>query len=200
MVGVHISGAVEGLTDEAVLRTIVRGRGAVVHRVHVQHGKANLRRALPGYNEAAKRSPWVVVVDLDDECACASMLVNAWLPLPSAQMRFRVAVRQIEGWLLADADRFAMFFGVRRGRVPDDPDAPQDPKNTVLALVAESTKSAIRADMVPRPGSGRRVGPAYAARLIEFVMHGKSGWRLDQAAAASPSLRRCVERVDELVP
>jgi hypothetical protein len=197
--GVHFSGAVEGPTDEAVLRTIVRARGAVVHRVHVQHGKPNLRRALPGYNDAAKRSPWIVVVDLDDECPCASMLVKAWLPVPSPQMRFRVAVRQIEAWLLADADRFSTFFGVRRGQVPDHPDELTDPKDAVIALVAASKKAAIKADMVPRPGSGRRVGPAYAARLIEFVTRGENGWRLDQAASASPSLRRCVERVDELV-
>lgn len=199
MAGVHISGAVEGPTDEAVLRTIVRARGAIVHRVHVQHGKPNLRRALPGYNDAAKRSPWFIVVDLDDECPCASMLVHAWLPVPSPQMRFRVAVRQIEAWLLADADRFSMVFGVRRGQVPDTPDELDDPKGTVLSLVAASKKSAIKADMIPRPGSGRRVGPAYAARLIEFVTRGEGGWRLEHAAAASPSLRRCVERVDELV-
>ena len=199
MVNVHISGAVEGPTDEAVLRAIATSRGAVVHRVHVQHGKPNLRRALPGYNAAARRSPWFIVVDLDDEYACASMLVNSWLPVPSAHMRFRVAVRQIEAWLLADADRFAMFFGVRRGRVPDDPDALPDPKTTVISLAAGSTKPAIKADMVPRPGSGRRVGPAYAARLIEFVTREENGWRLDQAASASPSLRRCVERVDELL-
>ena len=127
------------------------------------------------------------------------MLVNAWLPARSPQMRFRVAVRQVEAWLLADADRFSTFFGVRRGRVPDHPDEVLDPKDKVVALVAGSTKPAIKADMVPRPGSGRRVGPAYAARLIEFVTREENGWRLDHAASASPSLRRCVERVDELV-
>lgn len=127
------------------------------------------------------------------------MLVNAWLPAPSPQMRFRVAVRQIEAWLLADADHFATFFGVRRGQIPARPDELTDPKGTVVSLVSTSKKAAIRADMVPRPGSGRRVGPAYAARLIEFVTRGSNRWRVTAAASASPSLRRCVERIDELV-
>lgn len=199
MRGVHLSGAVEGQTDEAVLQAIVGARGALVHRLHVQHGKAHLHRALPGYNAAARYSPWIVVVDLDDEYPCASMLVNAWLPAPSPQMRFRVAVRQIEAWLLADADHFATFFGVRRGQIPARPDELTDPKGTVVSLVSTSKKAAIRADMVPRPGSGRRVGPAYAARLIEFVTRGSNRWRVTAAASASPSLRRCVERIDELV-
>lgn len=199
MPDVHISGAVEGPTDEAVLRAIVNARGAAVHRVHVQHGKPNLRRALPGYNAAAMHAPWIVVVDLDDEYACASLLVKDWLPARSPQMRLRVAVRQIEAWLLADADHFSKFFGVRRGQVPASPDELSDPKNTVVALVSGSKKTAIKADMVPRPGSGRRVGPAYAARLIEFVSRSENRWRVDAAALASPSLRRCVERVDELV-
>lgn len=199
MLGLHITAAVEGPTDEAVLRAIVSARGATLDRVHGRHGKPDLRRALPGYNAAAMHAPWIVVVDLDGEYPCASMLVKAWLPAPSRQMRFRVAVRQIEAWLLADAEHFSSFFGVRLGQVPARPDELADPKATVVALVSASRKTAIKADMVPRPGSGRRVGPAYAARLIEFVTRSDSRWRVDKAASASPSLSRCVERVDELV-
>jgi hypothetical protein len=101
----YISGAVEGPSDEIVLRRIVTDRGAHVHRVQIQNGKTNLRRALPGYNGAAQGDPWLVFVDLDHDFACAAALVTEWLPAPSVYMRFRVVVRQIESWLLADADR-----------------------------------------------------------------------------------------------
>jgi len=196
---VYVSGAVEGPSDEPVLRRIVEARGAVVHRVQVQNGKANVRRALPGYNAAARRDPWLVLVDLDQDYVCPGALVADWLPGPSQHMRFRVVVRQIEAWLLADRERFAGFFGVTRTAVPLDPDTLVDAKATVLALVSKSRRSAIRQDMTPRPDSGRRVGPAYTSRLIDFATDLQGGWRLEVAAQGSPSLAKCVTRLDELV-
>lgn len=195
----YISGAVEGPSDEPVLRRVVEDRGALVHRVQVQHGKANLRRALPGYNADARRSPWLVLVDLDQAFACPAALVADWLPTPSQHMRFRVVVRQIEAWLLGDADRFATFFAVRRSAIPTSPDTLPDAKATVLALVSSSRRTAVRQDMSPRAGSGRRVGPAYASRLIEFAGHPVEGWRPQVAATRSPSLAKCLSRLDELI-
>lgn len=194
-----VSGAVEGPSDEPVLRRIVEDRGALVHRVQVQHGKANLRRALPGYNAAARWSAWLVLVDLDQDFECPSALVGAWLPAPSQHMRFRVVVPQIEAWLLADAERFAHFFAVRKRAIPSAPDTLSDAKSVVLTLAGTSRKPAIRKDIVSRPGSGRRVGPAYTSRLIEFASHPTKGWRIDAAATRSPSLAKCLARFDELV-
>jgi len=90
---VFVSGAVEGPSDEPVLRRIIEERGGQVYRVQVQNGKASLRRALPGYNAAAKRDPWLVLVDLDQEQMCAGALASDWLPAPSQHMRLRVVVR-----------------------------------------------------------------------------------------------------------
>lgn len=195
----HISGAVEGPSDEAVLRRLVMERGGNVHRVQVQNGKPNLRRALPGYNNAAQGDPWLVLVDLDQEFECAPLLVTEWLPRPHQYMRFRVVVRQIEAWLLADAVRFSEFFGVRRTAVPGSPDELVDAKDALLALVAGSARRAIRVDMLPRPRSGRRVGPAYTSRLIEFTTNVSNGWRPNAAAANSPSLSSCIARLNELI-
>lgn len=195
----YISGAVEGVSDEAVLRRVVVTRGAVVHRVQVQRGKANLRRALPGYNAAAQGDPWLVLVDLDQDFGCAAALVTDWLPAPSTFMRFRVVVREIEAWLLADRDRFTSFFSVPASAVPDQPDRLPDPKATLLATVARSRRNAIRVDMLPRPGSGRQVGAAYTSRLIEFASDGNQGWRPNVAAHRSPSLSSCLARLDSLI-
>jgi hypothetical protein len=167
--------------------------------VQVQHGKANLRRALPGYNAAAQRSPWLVLVDLDQDFHCAAALVRDWLPTASTHMRFRIVVRQIESWLLADGERFSRFFGIRAGAVPDAPDTLPDAKVRMLELVATSRRKAVRQDMMPRQGSGRRVGPAYSSRLIDLVTDRQSGWRLDVAATRSPSLSKCLSRLDELI-
>ena len=195
----YISGAVEGISDEAVLRRVVIARGAAMHRVQVQGGKANLRRALPGYNAAAQRDAWLVLVDLDGDFDCAAALVTDWLPAPSTYMRFRVVVRKIEAWLLADRDRFTTFFSVPRSAVPDQPDEVPDPKSTLLAAIARSRRNAIRADMLPRSGSGRQVGAAYTSRLIEFASDSEQGWRPDVAALRSPSLASCLTRLDSLL-
>lgn len=195
----YISGAVEGVSDEAVLRRIVRSRGAEVHRVQVQRGKANLRRALPGYNAAAQGDPWLVVVDLDQDFECAALLVGEWLPAPSRFMSFRVAVRQMEAWLLADHQRFASFFSVRQSAVPHDPDDLPDAKAALLAAIARSRRREIREDMLPRAGSGRRVGPAYTSRIIEFATDVEYGWRPEVAAGRSPSLAKCLTRLDSLI-
>ena len=195
----YISGAVEGISDEAVLRRLVAGRGANVHRVQAHYGKSNLRRAPPGYNAAATGDPWLVFVDLDRDFECAALLVADWLPVPSRHMRFRVVVRQIESWLLADADRFASFFGVRGSLLPERPDDLDDAKATLLSLIGESRRKAIRQDMMPRPRSGRPVGVAYSSRLMEFAYDLRRGWRPDVAARRSPSLSKCLTRLDELI-
>ena len=195
----YISGAVEGISDDAVLRRVVAARGAMVHRVQVQGGKASLRRALPGYNAAAQGDPWLVFVDLDQDFQCPAALVTDWLPAPSTYMRFRVVVRKVEAWLLADRERFVSFFSVPALAVPDQPDDLPDPKEALLSAVSRSRRSAIRVDMLPRPGSGRKVGAAYASRLIEFASDSSQGWRPTVAARRSPSLSRCLTRLDSLI-
>ena len=196
---IYVSGAVEGPSDEAVLRRVVDHAGALIHRVQVQNGKTNLRRALPGYNAAARWSAWVVLADLDHDFTCAGALAVDWLPAPSPFMRFRVVVREMEAWLLADAERFAHFFSVSRAVIPKAPEWLPNPKSTLVALASRSRQKDVRADMSPRPGSGRNVGPAYTSRLIEFASHASRGWRPDVAATNAPSLARCLARLTHLV-
>ena len=82
-----VSGAVEGVVDEAVLRRIVEQLGAELGVVYGKSGKAGLDASLAGYNRAARLSPWVVLRDLDrDECAPAGR--SRLLPDPAPHMCF----------------------------------------------------------------------------------------------------------------
>jgi hypothetical protein len=83
-----VQAAVEGITDEAVVRRLAAHVGAHVGAV--------------------------VVADLDRDHDCAPRLVGEWLGEPSALMCFRVAVRAVEAWLLADDEAIAGFLGVAR--------------------------------------------------------------------------------------
>lgn len=194
--GLVVSAAVEGPVDEAVVRRLIAYAGASAGSVYGKQGKRYLRQKIAGYNNAAHRAPWVILVDLDREYDCAPPLRNAWLAQPAANLCFRVAVRAIEAWLMADAEDLTAFLGVARSRIPQHPEALEDPKATMVNLARDSRRRAIREDMVPREGSGRQVGPAYSSRLIEFVT---SSWRPDVAARRADSLHRTIDCLKRLI-
>jgi hypothetical protein len=138
----------------------------------------------------------MVLVDLDNDHDCAPPLRLSWLPQPAPYLCFRIAVRAVEAWLLADAEQIADFLRVARGKVPANPEMLDSPKSAMVALARASRRRDVREDMVPRDGSGRVVGPAYASRLIEFA---SSLWRPEIAAQRAESLRRAIDCLHPLV-
>jgi hypothetical protein len=93
----------------------------------------------------------------------------------------------------------ADFLRIPMSRIPHAPEAVGDPKTLMVNLARRSRRRAIREDMGPRPGSGRRVGSAYTSRLIEFVEDRTIGWRSDVTAISSDSLRCCLRCLGRLV-
>jgi len=141
---VVISGAVEGIVDEAVLRRLVQHVQGTVNAVYGKNGKTHLRQRLDGYNQAARFGSWIVLVDLDHEADCAPLFRTAWLPNPAPLMCFRIAVREIEAWLLADRERLSTFLSITASRMPREPEAEPDPKRTVVDLARRARRREIR--------------------------------------------------------
>lgn len=194
-----ISAAVEGPIDEAVVRRLVASAGGCIARAYRGNGRAGVLRNLPGYNNAARFAGWIVLVDLDDD-VCAPPFRRRWLPDPAPLMCFRVAVRAVEAWLMGDRERIANFLRVRQSQVPPNPEILPDPKGALVDLARHSRLSRIREDMVPRPSSGRRVGPLYTTRLLHFIDDEVGGWRPEVAATgAADSLARCLRALRLLV-
>lgn len=191
-----ISAGVEGILDEAVVKHLINRAGAELGRTYGRSGKAKLKSGIRGFNSAAIWSPWLVLVDLDKEAECAAELRREWLPEPSRFMCFRVAVREVESWLLADRENIGRHLSVSRDLVPSEPELLVDPKGEMVNLAGRSRRRAIREDMVPRQGSGRQTGPAYDAQLIEFV---RNLWDLDAALGHSDSLSRAYDSLARLV-
>jgi len=181
--------AVEGASDEAVVRRICSAVGLEVGPAFVAGGKVRLDSRLNGYNHAARFAPWLVVRDLDHDADCAPTLVSKLLPDPADQMLLRVPVRTIESWLLADRESFSRFFGVSLAVVPTTPEELDRPKRAVVDLARRSKKRAIRDGLVPAPGTSAEVGPGYTAAVIEFASR---VWDPKRAAKAAPSLGRCL--------
>ena len=196
---VTISAAVEGILDEAVFRRLMKDLGAVPGTVYGKSGKSFLLGKLQTYNQAARFNPWVILVDLDHDQDCAPPFKESCLPNPAPFMYFRIAVREIESWLLADRERLAKFLGVTIQRIPHNPEELDSPKSAMVDLARRSRRRDIRENMVPRAGSGRKIGPAYTSVLIKFAGDARKGWRPHIAARESDSLSRCLHRLKGLI-
>lgn len=192
---VMLTAAVEGMVDEAVLKRIAKDLGIGLPIVYGKQGKSYLFQKRNAFNAAAIYSNWIMVVDLNHAADCAPTLCSQWLPNPSPKMLLRVAVREIESWLMADRERIACFLGVPLNKVPSNPELVDDPKLEIVNLARLSSSKPIRADMVPRVESERNIGPAYSSRLIEFT---SCHWRPEVASRLSDSLKRCIARLENL--
>ena len=165
-------------------------------RADVGHGSSYIEKRISGFNQAAVRAPWVVLLDLDRR-PCAVEYVNQLLPSGASRyMVLRIAVTEVESWLLADTDAITKFFAVARHRVPSEPDAIVDAKETLLNLARKGRCSRrIREAVLPHYPSAAH-GPDYNGTMMRFV---DEHWSRDRAATSSPSLSRAVAALNRMV-
>lgn len=189
-----LTAAVEGKVDQAVLERILVDFDITLAAVHGFKGKGHLEKNIRGYNKAAERSHWTVLMDLNHEADCAAF-VRRCLPEPAEFMCFQLAIREIEAWLIADASQFARYLGVPVSGIPTEPETLPDPKRAVIDLARQSKRTDIRKALVPRDKSGRAVGPAYERFMQDFA---GTRWRPEKAELQSPSLKRFRRRLRDL--
>ncbi len=176
----------EGDTDLPYLRKLADDAGLPVTSDIDAGGKGNIDRELLKYCAMGRSFPLLVVRDLDHDDECPGAFVAALRLRPTRWFRFRLAVRELESWILADADGLSRFLRVDAKWLPRQPDAEEDPTLTLLK-VAQRAPATIRRALLPRSGDASVVGPLYEAKLIEF---GERSWDVARAARRSPSLRR----------
>lgn len=197
---IPVSLAVEGVLDEAVLSHLLAqsGKRFTVGACYGKRGKDYLRQNVARFNYAAAHKPFIILTDLDEE-DCPPGLVNRWLPLGQhGNLVLRIAVREVETWLLADRDQLAGFLGIAGTEIPQWPDRQQDPKALLVRLASRSRKRDIREDLVPAHESTSKVGKNYVGRLIHFV---RNAWRVDSATRKrSPSLDKAIKSLEAFVP
>ena len=140
---------------------------------------------------------YLILTDLD-RSECPPVLVEQWLTGPKhPNLLFRVAVREVEAWLLGCRESFATFLGVPPSRIPDDVERIPNPKEFVVNLARRSSKRNIRVDLAPEPDSTAKVGPDYTGRLVYFV---EEIWEPAVAKESSPSLRKAIEALEVFEP
>lgn len=186
---------VEGPSDEAVAKQLLKHVGLEAGPVYGRKGKAHLLERLPNYNQAAQFAPWFAIIDLDTK-PCPPEALQIWLPQPSRGMRFRIAVRAIESWLLADSGNLAHYLSVPEAKIQTLTDSYPNPKEVLISIARHSRNRIIRSDMVPHQSSGAKVGPLYVDRLKEFT---EKYWDLVAASKHSKSLQHCINALETLV-
>lgn len=189
---INISLLVESDFDEQVLRKLIRQ----VNRYEIdgcygKKGKTYLKEKAPNFNNTAKGGyPFILLTDLDQE-VCPLAIITNWLPQGRhPNFVLRIAVREIEAWLLADRSGIADFLQIPEktvSYVSYMPDEIVDPKSVLIDLARQSRSRQIREDIVPAPKTTSKVGKNYNSRLLEFVL---GSWQLEVARQNSPSLDR----------
>ena len=196
-VSLHL--AVEDELSEAVLRTVLSqsGRNYAVGCCYRHGGYGYLKKKITGFNQASKGTPFCVLTDLDRH-ECPPELIDQWLLVPKhPNLLFRVAVREVESWVLADREAFAAFLGVGRERIPSRTDEIADAKRFLLDLVRSSRTRELRDSLLPSPRSTAMQGPDYNRPLVEFV---EQKWKVQRAAKCSQSLKRTLDAVRRFRP
>lgn len=194
MTGKAVLVAVEDELSAAVARRLIAAvdRGFVIDRIVNARGNEALRAAVPKFKSASHVLPHLVLTDLD-RSPCPPDLLKKWgaTNLPP-QLLVRVAVREVEAWLLADRSGIADFLAISEIKVPSNPERESDPKRTLINLARRSRMRRLTQELVPAAGSSNQIGPLYNARLEEFV---SSQWNVIRARTNAPSLDRTLARL-----
>ena len=198
MTPIPICLAVEDDLSEIVLRRLLRERPVeyAIGTVYKKNGFGYLKKMTPAFNNLAKSGPVLLLTDLD-QCPCAPKLIADWLKQPRhPEFLLRVAVREVESWLLACDTHLRQYLALRQTCSFPAPETLHDPKLELLRLAETSSKRSIREAVTRRDTGGNlRQGPAYNSTLASFV---NQTWQPKQAVSKCQSLKRAVKALEGL--
>lgn len=165
----------------------------IVWREENARGYSTLKRKTRNFDQMGATSlPVLMLTDLDAD-SCPSGKIADWLGRkPSRGFLFRICVREVEAWLLADRAAMADFLRIKEEILPSAPERLADPKAALLRF-AKTAPRKIRDGLTPI-GSAK-IGPEYNDLLAGFIAE---SWSIDRATAHAPSLGRARKRIAEL--
>lgn len=160
-------------------------------------GSGYLRASVQAFNHAAAQTPHLLLTDLDI-AACAPGLIQEWIGgAPHPNFIIRVAIHEVEAWLLAEADNMAAFLTLSTADMPADVESVAQAKEEVVRLARLSPDEEIQNNLVPRPGSTATTGRLFNRSLIGYV---RDLWDIDAAAARADSLARALRALRSFKP
>ena len=190
--------ATEDALSEAVVERLVENenQGMCVTVRIGRKGNGYLKQRILEFIRTAHAIPVILMTDLD-HVECAPVLIADWCgrhQLPK-NMLFRVAVQEVEAWLLADREGFSNYSGVPVEKIPRNPESIDDPKQMLMRLIRRYGYRKIKVDVLPDRGSPAKIGLGYNRILSQFV---RENWSPVRAAKNADSLARTCLRLHEL--
>ncbi len=164
-----------------------------IRSVEVTRGNTRIAASIGKYARASQAGvAHIILTDLD-RVACPPSLIAEWnVPEVPGYLLFRVAVREVESWLLADNTGLAKFLGIPASKISMQPDEVNDPKENLMNLVRRCRNKRLKQDILPETGSTAKKGVFYNERFGRFV---RIDWNLERAAKLSPSLNKALLRI-----
>ena len=195
----HITLVVEDDLSGVVAERLVGDYLAVAQVLEVFVAGGSIKGRIPGLNHRARfNGPVLALADLDRPQGCPADLVRelAGGVMTEPNFLIRIAVLEIESWILADRLAIARWMGVSANIVPRNPESLDDPKRTLVQLASRSRNRRLREGIGPvRVLGTHRTGPNYNAILGEFLAH---HWNPETARHSAPSLDRAIVRIAEI--
>lgn len=160
----------------------------------VTHGFGKLKEKAIRLRDASRSGIKCFFLTDLDQYATPNELGRDWFgiqclsELPS-HFIFRISIREIESWIMADREAFAKFMSIQASCIPENTDSLPDPKQFLFNLIRQKCRKKKYTDMLPLPG--QHVGMSYNSMLVEFV---DNMWSMTRAMVHSPSLNRSVRK------
>ena len=191
-----VNALVEGDMDEAAVKRIIEAAGHLPGTVYGKRGYGYIREKIGGFNLASQGAHYIALVDfMDTRLSCPPEVISNWLSNRLPNMLFRVVVRELESWLLADRQNLAKFLHIDVAKVPVSPELVHDPKQALVNLARRSRSKRVREALVPQVGSTATVGKLYKSEMISFI---QEHWNIVTARGNAPSLDRCLMELERL--
>lgn len=188
--------ATEDTLSEAVAKKLILDLDRSINiEVSIPGRGANgLRSKLATLLRTSRYYPVLMIADLDS-AECPPSLISNWMGGMSLtpNFLFRVSVREIESWVLADAISFSEYSGVPIHRITCNPDSLADPKAELMRLVDRHGERQVKRDLLPMRGSGASKGLGYNNSLSFYVAN---SWSSRRASLNSGSLDRSIRRLE----
>jgi hypothetical protein len=191
-----INSLVEGNMDEAAAIRIIEAAGHTHGTCFGKKGCGYIEKKIQQFNLTAHHIHYLALVDfMDTKLDCPAEVISNWLPYQHSKMVFRVVVRELESWLLADRSNLAKFLKINIAMLPLDPEQISDPKLSLVNLARKSKSARIRDALVPSTGSTAQEGKLYASEMKTFITE---IWDIESARKTAQSLDKALISLERL--
>ncbi len=154
--------------------------------------RSEIEKRIVIYNGSPEDVSYFIMIDLDSD-QCAPALINKLLPRGvNSNNIVRIAVRQIESWLLADSKNLSSYFGIKNSLIPNNTDMLSNSKNFLIEIAKQSNRSIIKCNIVPDSAGTAKQGPDYNYPLIIFILE---KWDPNAGMIKSDSLKKAIDAV-----